>query len=162
MIQDIAEFHLLAGRIEAARTARGIAERAWARSRRRPGAFAAEGLAVRLALASGEAVLPDSLNNAIEFSEKRGLVLLGAELRVARGRARAALGLEGASADLDHAVAAAQTAQTPLLEGRARLWRRVAGCAAGPDDVPRARTLLEADRVLGLHPALWSKTDSSP
>ena len=156
-LQDIAEFHLLAGRIEQARSALGSASRAWARARRRPGAFAAEGLGVRLALAQGLPVLPDGLDNALAFADQRGLVLLGAELRIARARAVAALGRDGASLDFDQAVQAAQQAQAPLLEGRARLWRRVSGCPGDPDDVVRTRALLAADRILGLHPVLWGR-----
>ncbi|HCH65598.1 MAG: hypothetical protein CL927_15565 [Deltaproteobacteria bacterium] len=156
-LHDIAEFHLLAGRVDAAQSALGIAGRAWARARRRPGAFVAEGLSVRLGLARGLPVLPDVLDNALDFAEQRGLVLLGAELRIARARAAAAVGREGASSDFDRAVEAAKRAQTPLLEGRARLWRRVSGCLGDANDVVRTRELLGADRILGLHPALGAR-----
>lgn len=154
--QDIAEFHLLAGRLGPAHSALDAAVRAWSRSRRRPGAFAAEGLSVRLALAQATPVLPESLDNAVDFADQRGLVLLGAELRIARARAGASLGRDAASADFDHAVQVAAEAGAPLLEGRARLWRRVVGCPGDADDVARTRALLAPDRILGLHPAIWS------
>jgi hypothetical protein len=156
--QDIAEFHLLAERIDAAQTAHANATRAWTRSRRRPGFFAAEGLGVRIALARGETPLATQLDNAIEFAQDRGLPLLEAELRIARGRARSAADTPGGSEDLDFAVDAGKKAETPLLEGRARLWRRVCGMAAEPGDLPRARLLLGPDRVLSRHPALRPPT----
>jgi len=156
-LQEVAEYELLAGHLEEARSALQRAQACWERSGRRPGAFAAEGLRLRLQLAAGELPLPSAVDNGVAFGESRGLELLSAELRVARGRARAAGDIGGAAEDFDHAVAVGQRTGARLLEGRARLWRRVAGCAAEPGDRERARLLLSADRVLGRHPALWGQ-----
>lgn len=160
-LQEIAEYQLLAGRIDSARAAHGAATATWARSGRRPGGFAAEGLGVRIQLACAEPVLPSLLDNGIAFATDRGLPLLGAELRIARGRARVAADVPGASEDFDAAVQAGITSGAPLLEGRARLWRRVAGCPAADGDLATTRLRLAPDRILSRHTALWPDSRNS-
>lgn len=130
---------------------------AWDLAGRRPGRFGAEGLAVRIRLAEEGMVMPAVLDNPIEFADERSMVLLGAELRVARGRARSQLGLPGASSDFDAAVDAGQRAEARFLEGRARLWRRTAGHALVAD-LARTRLLLGPDRVWSRHQVLRGPT----
>ena len=151
--QEQAELSLLMEDTGSARAHLDRAIVAWDLSGRRPGRFGAEGLAVRIALAEGTLVMPAVLDNPIDFAVERSMRLLEAELRVARARARAQLGRPGASEDFDAAVATAQTAEARFLEGRARLWRRVAGCALSPD-LSRCRLLLAPDRVYSRHPVL--------
>ena len=136
-----------------ARAHHGRAVAAWDTAGRRPGRFGAEGLAVRIALAEGAMVMPAVLDNPIDFAVDRSMVLLEAELRVARGRARAQLSQAGASEDFDTAVAHAETAEARFLEGRARLWRRAAGHCLS-DDLARTRLLLGPDCVYRRHPVL--------
>lgn len=154
-LHEVAELRLLSGDLAGARTSLAAARAAWARSGRRPGGYAAEGLALRLHLAEGTSLVPSLVDRGIAFAHDRGLVLLGAELRIARGRVRAAQDLAGASEDFDAAVEQARTSEARLLEGRARLWRRVAGCPAADGDLERAKLLLSCDRVLLRHPVLW-------
>jgi len=158
-LHEIAEYSLLAGNLEQSRTVLGAARAAWGRSGRRPGALAAEGLAVRIQLAAGEVVIPSALDNGIAFSDDRGLPLLGAELRIARGRARASADAPGASVDFDEAVHQGRRACAPLLEGRARLWRWISGCPADAGDREQIRRRLAIDRVLSRHPVLISPVD---
>ena len=154
--QEQAELALLLNDPLRARMHLERAVTAWDMAGRRPGRFGAEGLSVRIGLAEGTAVMPAALDNPISFATERSMVLLEAELRVARARARAQLGQAGASEDFDAAVAHGQASEARFLEGRARLWRRASGHGLS-DDLARTRLLLGADAVYRRHPVLRAR-----
>ncbi len=156
-LHESANIELLRGNLDEAQVQVDAAIETYERAQRRPGRFLAEGLRVRIALARGEIVLPSTLDNPVAFADERSLKVLGAELRIDRGLAGAAAGRRGAAEDFDAAVAWSRDAGARQLEGVARLRRREAGIAAGPDDLLRTRSLLAEDRVLSKHPALRSR-----
>lgn len=121
------------------------AARLWTAVGRRAGLYRAEAGLIRSALARGETPLGTSLNSPIDYAKDRGMPLLEAELRLARGAARHRARVRGAEEDLDLAVGLCERAAADLLEGRARLQRRRAGFLR--DDVERTRHCLRGDRV---------------
>ena len=99
---------------------------------RRAASFQLEAQRAMAVLASGATTfLPGLLDGAVGFAEERGLPLLEARARLARGLCRSASGSDSAWGDLDAAILLAEHAGAPVLEGRARLERYRAGW--GPD-----------------------------
>lgn len=121
------------------------AAKLWTATGRRAGLYRAEAGLVRAALARGETPLATRLNSPIDYAKERGMVLLEAELRLARGAARANAHVSGGEEDLDLAVAICERASADLLEGRARLIRR--RCGFLRNDTERTRHCLRGDRV---------------
>ena len=95
--------------------------------------------------ARGETPLGTGLNGAIEYARDRGMPLLEAELRLARGAARAHANVRGGEEDMDLAVGIAEKTEALVMEGRARVMRRKAGFLR--NDLERTRLCLAGDRV---------------
>lgn len=140
-----AELALLAGNGAEAAARFDHAARLWTAAGRRAGLYRCEAGLVRAALADGQTPLASGLERPIQYSRERGLPLLEAELRIARGAARAAAHVRGAEEDMDHAVRLAERASALLLEGRARLYRR--RCGFLRNDLERTRLCLAGDAV---------------
>lgn len=141
---ELGELLLLEGDTAQAKGAFADAASAWrAAGRRSAEARAAAGL-VRAALASGERPPGRALDAHVDMARERGLVLVEAEVRLARGALRHRHHVSGAEADLDAAVSLAQGAGARLLEGQARLTRLAAGVRRA-DDL-RARVCLAGDQ----------------
>ncbi|MCP4808168.1 MAG: hypothetical protein GY913_31070 [Proteobacteria bacterium] len=111
---------------------------------RRAATFQLEAQRAMAVLSSGAMTfLPGLLDNAVAYAEDRGLPLLEARCRLARGLCRAASGSEAAWGDLDAAVLLADHAGAPILAGRARLERFLAGW--GPEGAePQLEELRDA------------------
>ncbi len=144
-VMERAELALLQDHADEAIAGFGAALAAWGSVGRRAGAFRAEAGRVRATVAAGRACLPAVLDGPVAYAADRGLPVLEAELRLARGQARATAGLPGGADDLDQAVGLAAEAGAQLHEGRARHLRRRHGRPA--DDLARLRRCLAADRV---------------
>jgi hypothetical protein len=98
------------------------AEAAWSKAGRASGVYRVEAqrllLAVRLARGH---VLTTRLDQGILFAQERGMVILEAELRLARARCRRWRSAEGAREDLAQVIALTEDAGAVLLAGQARL-----------------------------------------
>jgi hypothetical protein len=125
--QERGEIALLVGKVEEAGRRFAEAEAYWASAGRAGGAARCRGGRLRAALEVGGRPPLSLLDDDIRRASERGMVLLEAELRLARGRLRAARHVSGAQDDLDQAVSLASGAGARLLEGRARVGRRKAG-----------------------------------
>lgn len=145
---ELGELRLAAGDGDGARAALDRAARAWTAAGRRAGLYRCEAALLRAALASGDLPIARALDGPVTYARERGMPLLEAELRLARGAARARALQRGGEEDLDLAVGLAERAGAALLEGRARMIRR--RCGFLRDDLARTRELLRGD-------ALWSK-----
>lgn len=150
---ELGEIRMLQGDVDGAREALERASRGWTTAGRRAGLYRCEAALVRCGLARGELVLSRALDGPIAYARERAMPLLEAELRLARGSARARARQRGAEEDLDQAVMLAERAGAALLEGRARLNRR--RCGFLRDDLVRTRACLRTDRV-------WSAVAESP
>ena len=121
----------------------------WQQSGRRSGAVGTE---LERALVSqesdGHAYLPGGLDDHVSWSKERGLVLLEAKARLARGLCRWDGGSDGAIEDLNTAVFLAEQSGAPLLSGRARLERHQRSGEPVAGDLERALAELQADAVL--------------
>jgi len=120
--------------------------------RRRAALFQLEAQRAMAVLSSGANFLPGLLDEPVEYASSRGLVLLEARARLARGLARVVGGSDAAWSDLDAAVLLAETAGAPMLAGRARLERFHAdygeeGGEPTVEDLRKAVEDLTGDRV---------------
>lgn len=150
---ELGELRLAQGDGEGAYDAVERAGRLWTTAGRRAGLYRGEAALIRAALARGETPMARALDQPVSYAHERGMPLLEAELRLARGAARARALIRGGEEDLDLAVGLAERAGAALLEGRARLLRRRAGFLR--DDLARTRQLLAGD-------ALWSAEAARP
>lgn len=121
----------------------------WQQSGRRSGAVNTELERAMISQDSeGHAYLPAGLDGHVAWSKDRGLVLLEAKARLARGLCRWDGGSDGAIEDLNTAVFLAEQSGAPLLSGRARLERHQRAGEPVPGDLERALAELQADAVL--------------
>jgi len=133
-VSERAEICLLRGDPAGAETAFSAARAGWTRAGRRAGVFRAEAGLLRTGLARGGTPLAVGLREPVAYAVERGLPLLEAELRLARGACRAAAGVQGAADDFAAAIGAAEHAGARLLEGRLRLTRRRWGIRMADDE----------------------------
>jgi len=127
----------------------GRAGLCWQQSGRRSGAVGTEVERALVSQASeGHAYLPGGLDEYVSWSKERGLVLLEAKARLARGLCRWDGGSDGAIEDLNTAVFLAEQSGAPLLSGRARLERHQRSGEPVEGDLERALAELQADAVL--------------
>ncbi len=150
---ELGEIRNLRCEDDAGAEATARAARAWTAAGRRAGLYRCEAALIRAALTRGETPMARALDGPITYARERGMPLLEAELRIARGAARARALLRGGEEDLDQAVLLAERASAVLLEGRARLTRRRSGFLR--DDLARTRACLETD-------AVWSRVAALP
>ena len=102
----------------------GILERgtkAWEASARRAGQFLTEAHRVLAMVSLGGDYVPAALDRSIGFCVERGLLLVEAQLRLARGVCRYKAGMDGAREDLSQAVAIPLDQGARIQAGRARL-----------------------------------------
>jgi tetratricopeptide (TPR) repeat protein len=88
---------------------------------RRALVWRAEAGRARANVEAGAQPLVIALDEGIALAENRQMVVLEADLRIARGVARAQADVEAARKDLDQAILLADRAKHPLRAGRARL-----------------------------------------
>jgi tetratricopeptide (TPR) repeat protein len=93
----------------------------WDQASRRSGRFLAEADRARAVLDTGGDYMPTALDVPIAFCDERGLALVEAQLRLARGLCRYKVGLDGAREDLSQAIAMPLDLGARLQAGRARL-----------------------------------------
>ena len=108
-----------------------------------PGVFRAEAAEVRCQVALGQRPLGANLSEPIAYAQERGLPLLEAELRMARGMARTRATVTGADEDFTRGISLAEDAGARLLEGRLRVQRRLSGILR--DDLERTSWCLAPD-----------------
>lgn len=143
-LAELADICLLKGEFDEAFAFLKGATGHFAEDGRRGPVFQIEAQRALAVLASGATTfLPGLLDNAVEYAEDRGLVLLEARTRLARGLCRSASGSDAAWGDLDAAVLLAEHAGSPILAGRARLERFLAGWGADGGE-PRLEELRDA------------------
>lgn len=126
-LSELADICLIKGEFDECFAFLGGAARHFGESRRRAALFQIEVQRAMAVLTSGATFLPGLLDPIVDYALARGLVLLEARARLARGLCRDAGGSDAAWSDLDAAVLLAQTAGAPMLVGRARLERFHAG-----------------------------------
>lgn len=148
-----AELALARGAPEEAERWLDDAARMWTAVGRRSGLYRCEAGLVRVALAAGQTPLASALAGPVQYAGERGMALMEAELRLARGLAWARGAVRGAETELDRAVSLAERAGAALLEGRARLLRRRAGFLY--NDLERTRACLAED-------AIWRAAAAAP
>jgi tetratricopeptide (TPR) repeat protein len=119
------------------------AARLWEQAARRAGRFGVEADRVRAVLATGGDYMPTALDRPIAFCGERGLVLVEAQLRLARGLCRYKAGQDGAREDLSQAIAMPLDCGARLQAGRARM-------AAAPFSGQEQAELARAYRELGV------------
>ena len=151
-LAELADICLIKGEFDECFAFLGGAAQHFQQARRRAALFQLEAERALAVLTSGANFLPGLLDDHVEYAGSRGLVLLEARARLARGLCRVAGGSEAAWSDLDAAVLLADTAGAPLLAGRARLERFHAGLGeeggvASTEDLRRAVEDLTGDRV---------------
>ncbi|MCB9792788.1 MAG: hypothetical protein H6741_08655 [Alphaproteobacteria bacterium] len=145
---ELGELALIVGDPESALEHFNAASAAWSRAGRRAGLLLAEAGRVHAALASGATTfLPGLLDDPVAYAEDRGLPVLEARLRLARGLSRTAAGSEAAKADLDAAILLADAAGVPQLAGRIRLERHRWGLCNDLDELQ-----LAGDQLVGNQP----------
>jgi tetratricopeptide (TPR) repeat protein len=116
----------------------------WDAAARRAGRFLAEAQRARAVLALGGDYVPSALDRPIEFCVERGLLLVEAQLRLARGLCRYKVGMDGAREDLNQAIAMPLECGARLQAGRARL--AVASVSGQPEaELARAHRELLVD-----------------
>ncbi len=152
-LTELAEIATLRGQTDAAAAFLQGAADLWTQAGRRSGLYQVEAARALASLAGGATTfLPGLLDGPVDYAAERGLSLVEARCRLARGLCRHAGGSDAAWADLDAAILLADTAEAPLLGGRARLERARLGLGdeGGPVDVAdieRAVELLSGDRL---------------
>ena len=149
---ELADICLIKGEFDECFAFLGGAAGHFQESRRRAALFQLEAERAMAVLTSGATFLPGLLDGPVDYAGSRGLVLLEARTRLARGLCRVAGGSDAAWADLDAAVLLAETAGAPILAGRARLERFLAGFGEEGgertvDDLRQAMEDLTGDRV---------------
>ena len=92
----------------------------WDQSSRRAGRFLSEAERACAILATGGSYVPAALDKPIAFCVERGLLLLEARLRLARGLCRFHAGQDGSREDLNQAIAIPLEQGARLQAGRAR------------------------------------------
>lgn len=118
----------------------------WTQSGRRAGRFLAEAKRACAILATGGSYVPSALDQPIAFCVARGLLLLEAQLRLARGLCRFHAGMDGSREDLNQAVAIPLENGARLQAGRTRL--QVASVSADREaELARAHRELGVDRL---------------
>ena len=118
----------------------------WAQTGRRAGRFLAEAERACAILATGGSYLPASLDQPIAFCVERGLLLLEARLRLARGLCRFHAGADGSREDLNQCIAIPLEQGARLQAGRARI--QVASVSADREaELARAHRELGVDRL---------------
>lgn len=143
--QESAEIYLLQDRFDDAAAGFSQAQDLWRTVRRRAGVFRCEAALARVAVARGLVSLTSGLDAPVRYAAERGMRVLEAELRLARGQAsRAATGRDP-HGDLDLAVGLAARIGALLLEGKARWARGGPGCA--PAELARITRCFASDRV---------------
>ncbi|MCB9760843.1 MAG: hypothetical protein H6739_13480 [Alphaproteobacteria bacterium] len=136
---ELGELALLQGDPDLAMGFFDRASEEWAQSGRRAGLFQIEGGRALAALASGATTfLPGLLDGPVAYAEERGLPLLEARLRMARGLCRYAAGSAAADADLQAAILLADTARAPYMAGRVRYERHRWGLSEDLDELRQA------------------------
>lgn len=113
----------------------------WGQAARRAGRFLAEAHRARSVLATGGDYMPTALDRPIAFCDERGLLLVEAQLRLARGLCRYKAGLDGAREDLSQAIAMPLDCGARIQAGRARM-------AAAPFSGQEQAELARAHREL--------------
>ncbi len=93
----------------------------WQNSARRAGRFLSEAERTCAILATGGSYVPSALDQPIAFCVERGLLLVEARLRLARGLARFHAGVDGSREDLNQSIAIPLEQGARLQAGRARL-----------------------------------------
>ncbi len=124
---ELAELCLLRGDADDALVFFDRAAAAWTVAGRRVGLFTVEAGRSMAAVANGATTfLPGLLDGPVDYAEERGMPLLEARLRLARGLCRALSGSSVAGVDLEAALLLANTAGAPFLAGQIRLegWRQ--------------------------------------
>lgn len=118
----------------------------WQHAARRAGRFLAESDRARAILVTGGAYVPSALDLPIAFCVERGLLLIEAQLRLARGMCRYHAGADGAREDLSQAIAIPLECGARLQAGRARL--AVAEITGYPEaEMARAHRELQLDAL---------------
>ena len=118
----------------------------WAQSGRRAGHFLVEAERACAILASGGSYVPSALDQPIAFCVDRGLLLLEARLRLARGLCRFHAGVDGSREDLNQSIAIPLEQGARIQAGRARL--QVASVSANREaELARAHRELGVDRL---------------
>jgi hypothetical protein len=137
---ELGELCLMRGDADHALTFFDKSARAWGKAGRRVGLFTVEAGRSMAAVASGATTfLPGLLDEPVHYAEERGMPMLEARLRLARGLCRHLSGSEVAEVDLKAAALLADTAGAPWLAGRIRLE----GYRYGLLDVDELKTAVE-------------------
>ncbi len=119
---ELAELCMLRGHADDSLVFYDRAAVAWTRAGRRVGLFTVEAGRSLAAVASGATTfLPGLLDEPVLYAEERGMPLLEARLRLARGLCRHLSGSTVASVDVEAAVMLADTAGAPYVAGRIRV-----------------------------------------
>lgn len=118
----------------------------WADSGRRAGRFLAESERACAILSTGGSYVPSALDQPIAFCVERGLLLLEARLRLARGLCRYHAGVDGSREDLNQSIAIPLEQGARLQAGRARF--QVAEVSSDREaELARAHRELGVDRL---------------
>ena len=143
---ELGRLYAVLGRHQEALTFFEKGVEAWQVSARHAGQFLTEAHRALSVVSVGGDYVPSALDRPIAFCVERGLLLVEAQLRLARGVCRYKAGVDGAREDLSQAVAIPLEQGARLQAGRAR-WAAASFSGNSEAELARAHRELQLDSL---------------